>query len=397
MEKTVLFWDETLRDGQQAPGLWFTKEEVIDLVHLLDEAKIDFIDLGFPIVSDTEFKTIKSITRKGLSHAETVATARALKSDIDTAKRSGVDRVAIFAPTSDILIKNKFNKNRKYILKIIEDSIKYAIKKGMKVAFIAEDSTRTDEKFLINVYERAYYSGADIIIFADTVGTAHPDLIKEVITTITNKFKKNDVIIGIHAHNDLGLATANTLAAVQSGSELVTGTFNGIGERAGNAPIEEVAVALKILFNYDFNLDLKYLYKICKKVERYSFPLSLHKPIVGMNMFRHESGIHVSAIINNIYTYQLFKPDIIGYDEIEIVIGKHSGRKALSYVLNNIGISLSDSKLEKLLLHIKNSYSKQKKDKLYKFNKEYYIKIKDIYKGFSAEDLIKIVGEIIEE
>ncbi|MEM0285759.1 MAG: homocitrate synthase [Candidatus Methanomethyliaceae archaeon] len=346
--KKVLILDTTLREGEQTPGVSFTIEEKIQIARKLDEIGINMIEAGHPAVSKDIYDAVKKISLEKLS-AEILAHSRALKSDIDAAIECDVDRVAIFLGVTKEKLKSLKMDEEKAIETAVS-SIEYAKAHGLKVRFTAEDATRADYNFLIRICKAAIESGADRISIPDTVGFMTPMKIKELFFKLSSELKNAE--LDAHCHNDLGMAVANAIAALEGGATAVHTTVNGLGERAGITALEPFAVALKVIYDID-TVKLDKLPELSAMVEKFSgIPISPLQPIVGDNVFSHKGGIHAAAVIFDPRTYEAFPPELVGRQR-EIVISKYTGRAALEDRLRKLGISLSEEELMKLLQAIK--------------------------------------------
>ncbi len=340
--------DVTLRDGEQTPGVSFTCEEKLDIAHCLDTIGVEIIEAGFPSVSENEMRCIKEITKSKLD-ARICCLSRAIKSDVDAAIKCDVDLVSIFFATSDLHIKVKYNKSREEMLAQALEMVDYAIDHGVQVRFSAEDGSRTDISFLKEMFRQGCEHGATYSSIADTVGCLTPlqtaDLIKNLKEGLNNK-------LCVHFHNDMGFATANTFTAAECGAFQLHTTVNGIGERAGNASLEELLVALRMKWGID-RYDLTHLTNISKMVSNYSgVPVSKTKPVVGENVFSHESGIHIAALLVDSSTYEYVPPAMVGGEQ-KFVLGKHTGRKGLEHIVNTLGYQLTDAQIDKVLHDVK--------------------------------------------
>jgi methanogen homocitrate synthase len=343
--------DVTLREGEQTPGVAFSEEEKIKIAGLLDGVGVEVIEAGFPSVSQDERRAIKKIVSLGLS-AEISCLSRHLRKDIDLAIDCGVDVIGLVASTSELHARYKYRKPKKEIMDSAIEVLDYAKSHGLKVRFAAEDSSRADKKFLLRYFKEGEKHGADLVSVADTVGLFYPSKFFNLIKELKKNLK---VGICVHCHDDLGLALANTLAALDAGAEQLQATVNGLGERAGNTPLEELLVALKIHHGIE-KYELKILKKLSRTVEKYSgVRVAKNKPVVGKNVFLHESGIHVAAIIKNPSTYEPFPPEMVGARR-GFVLGKHSGRKALEHLVGN----LRKEEMDFLLKKIKSISSRKK-------------------------------------
>ncbi|WP_456472882.1 homocitrate synthase family protein [Methanocaldococcus sp.] len=349
--KDIYIYDTTLRDGEQTPGVCFTKEQKLNIARKLDELGINQIEAGFPIVSEREAEIVKAIANEGLN-ADILALCRTLKKDIDKAIDCDVDGIITFIATSPLHLKYKFNgKSLDDILKLGVEAVEYAKDHGLFVAFSAEDATRTPIEDLIKVHRAAEESGADRVHIADTAGCATPQSMEFICKKLKENLKKAH--IGVHCHNDFGFAVINSIYGLIGGAKAVSTTVNGIGERAGNAALEELVMALTVLYDVDLGLNLEVLPELCKMVEEYSgIKLPKNKPIVGELVFSHESGIHVDAVIENPLTYEPFLPEKIGIKR-NIVLGKHSGCRAVAYKLKLMGIEYDKDMLCEIVKKVK--------------------------------------------
>lgn len=348
--------DVTLRDGEQTPGVAFSAQEKIEIAQKLDCIGIDVIEAGFPVVSEAEEATVREIAHLGLD-ARICCLARSVAKDVDTALKCDVDFVSIFIATSDLHLKYKYHKTFEEATSCALDVLDYAKDHGLKVRFAAEDATRTDINVLKSIFKSAQEHHADYVSIADTVGILNPStafyLVSEIRKKITTK-------LCIHCHNDLGLAVANTLSGAEAGAFQLHTTINGIGERCGNASLEELLVSLRVHYGIE-KYDVSGLMDLSRLVEKYAeIPIPKTKAIVGANAFAHESGIHVAAVLEEPMTYELFAPEMVGAKR-EIIIGKHTGSKALKGVVQKMGYDLTHDQMCTLLDRVKKCSEAKKK------------------------------------
>ncbi|MGZ7212887.1 MAG: homocitrate synthase family protein [Halobacteriota archaeon] len=355
--------DVTLRDGEQAPGVVFGAEEKIEIATKLDAVGIEMIEAGFPVVSTKEKTIVKKIANLGLK-TKICCLSRAIFHDVDEALDCDVDAVGLFMATSDAHLKYKYHRSFDEMLECALSTLEYAKEHGLIVRFAAEDATRTDIAVLKRFFKQGEEHGADYLSIADTVGALRPSTCFHLVTEIKQAV---NVPLCIHCHNDLGMAVANTVTAAEAGVFQLHTTVNGIGERVGNTPLEELLVSLYLQFGID-TYDLSRLMDLSKTVERNSrLRLPKNKPVVGLNAFSHESGIHVAAVLEKPETYELFAPELVG-NKRHIVIGKHTGRKALQYVIAQLGYRPTRDELCQILdgvkrvCEIKKSVSEQELD-----------------------------------
>ena len=347
----ITIYDTTLRDGEQTPGVCFGKEEKIEIARKLDQLGLPQIEAGFPIVSEKEKDIIKTITSEGLN-AEILGLTRTKKADIDAALDCDVDGIITFMGSSDIHLKHKMHKSREEVFDISMNAVEYAKDHGLFVAFSAEDATRTDVEFLKKAYNTADEYGADRVHIADTVGAITPDGMKYLMTELRKDVK---IDIALHCHNDFGLAVINSITGLLYGANGLSTTVNGIGERAGNASLEETIMALKILYGKDLGFDTTHLAELSQLVSKAStLPIPYNKPVVGKNIFRHESGIHVDAVIEEPLTYEPYLPEIVGQKR-RLVLGKHSGCRAVKAKLDEFNLDYTDEELIEIVKKVKQS------------------------------------------
>ncbi|MGZ7044045.1 MAG: homocitrate synthase family protein [Methanobacterium sp.] len=354
--KNITIYDTTMRDGEQTPGVCLRTPEKLQIAKKLDELGIHQIEAGFPIVSGEEKRSIKAIVNEDLN-ADILVLSRTKKEDIDIALDCDVDGIITFMATSDLHLKYKLKMTKEQALNICMKSIEHAKDHGIFVAFSAEDATRTDLDFLRNMYKKAEEYGVDRVHIADTVGAISPQGVDYLIKEL-----RKDINTGIamHCHNDFGMAIANSIAGLAAGATAVSTTVNGIGERAGNASLEELVMALTLIYGIDLGFNIEHFVELSKLVSKLTnLRVPDNKPIVGKNVFRHESGIHVDAVIEEPLTYEPFLPEMIGHTR-RIVLGKHSGCRAVRAKLEGCGIEVTQEELCKIVERIKRSREKGK-------------------------------------
>jgi 2-isopropylmalate synthase len=347
--KDIKIFDTTLRDGEQAPGIALSPEDKIRIALALDDLGVDYIEAGFAASGQTEKETITKLSGMKLD-ARICSLARTVKSDIDAVIDAGVDLVHTFIATSDLHMKYKLKMTPEEVRAKAIETVEYAKAHGLEVQFSCEDSTRSNLDFMKAILLDVQNAGASSVNIPDTVGVIIPRAMERLIGEL---HKTLSIPISVHCHNDMGLAVANTIAAVDAGATICHVCMNGIGERAGNASLEEVA--LNLFANYRVQtVDLSKIGSASKVVERVTgFALAGNKPIVGRNAFAHESGIHVHGIMNNTSTYEPFLPELIGVDR-HIVIGKHSGVHSVRGRLDSLGIRFPNDHMNELMETIKN-------------------------------------------
>jgi 2-isopropylmalate synthase len=367
-EKLIIF-DTTLRDGEQAPGASLSSPQKVNIAMQLERLGVDIIEAGFPVASPDDFEGVVQVARH-VKDPIVCGLARCIKKDIDAAadalKKARRGRIHVFLATSKLHLQYKFKKKEDDIARIARECVTYARKKCGDIEFSPEDATRTDRDFLYRIIEDAVKSGATTINIPDTVGYSYPDemynLIKGIRENVPNIGK---AVIAVHCHNDLGMATANSIHAIAAGARQVHCTVNGIGERAGNASLEEIIMTIKtrkdVFSNLAHGINTRQIVKTSKLVSALTgFVLPPNKAIVGENAFRHESGIHQDAIIKERTTYEIMDPRDIGLKGTNLVLGKHSGRHALLNRLKELGFVLEDDQVEEVFERFKIVADKKK-------------------------------------
>ena len=355
MKNQVQIFDTTLRDGEQVPGCKLDTKSKLILAEKIDHLGADIIEAGFPISSPGDFKSVVEISRI-VKNASVCALSRANEKDIDVAAESLRDakkpRIHTGIGTSEIHIKHKFNSNKESIVELAKKSVAHAKKYVDDVEFYAEDAGRTDNEFLAKVCEEVIKSGATVLNIPDTTGYCLPNEYGEKIKFLIDNVNGIDkVTISCHCHNDLGLATANSIYGVLNGARQIECTINGIGERAGNTSLEEVVMILRQHSNLglDTNINSKLLYETSLKVsELMGMPVQPNKAIVGSNAFAHSSGIHQDGVIKKRETYEIIDPLDVGVDKSSIILTARSGRAALAFRMKEFGVNLSKKQLDEV-------------------------------------------------
>jgi 2-isopropylmalate synthase len=380
--KKIQIFDTTLRDGEQSPGAAIDPERKIVIARQLGKLGIDVIEPGFAVSSPGEFAAIQQISRE-LQHVEIAGFARAVKLDIDAAIKATQDaarrRLHLFISSSDIHLNHQLRKSRDEVVQIARDMVAYGKQFVDEIEFSAMDSTRSGRDFVIQLVEAVIAEGATIINLPDTLGYAMPNEMGELFRYVRGHARGGDSVrYSAHCHNDLGLAVANSLAAIQAGATQIEVTVNGIGERAGNCSLEELVMAIetrKDAIAAETNIQIGEIYETSRLVSRaMHFPIAYNKPIVGRNAFQHESGIHQDGLLKNRSTYEIMDPEAMGISRNMIILGKHSGRHAIKHRLAEYGIPVADDQME----HVYNKFKETA----------------DAKKIVTDNELIRIAGEL---
>ena len=382
-KEIVKIFDTTLRDGEQVPGCKLETEKKVEIAIRLDELGVDIIEAGFPISSPGDYKSVREISQV-IKNSSVCGLSRAVKKDIEVAanalKKAKKPRIHTGIGTSDSHIKYKFKSNRETIANRAVDAVKYARNFVEDIEFYAEDAGRTDNDFLASICEKVIDAGATVLNIPDTTGYCLPNQYAKKIEYLVNNVPNIDkAIISCHCHNDLGLATANSIQGIISGARQIECTINGIGERAGNTSLEEVVMVMRqhSELGFDTKINSKLLYNTSKMVsEIMGMPVQPNKAIVGSNAFSHSSGIHQDGVIKNRETYEIIDPNDVGVNESSIVLTARSGRAAIAYKAKKIGFNLSKIEL----------------DKVY----EFFLKFADINKEVKDTDLPTIIKQALK-
>ncbi len=364
----VLIFDTTLRDGEQAPGASMNEKEKLEIALALERLGVDVIEAGFPVSSPGDFQSVRKVA-KTIRNSIVCGLARSIKQDIDAAaeavKTARHGRIHVFLATSKIHLEHKFKKTPEQILQMAVDAVKYARDKMDDIEFSPEDATRSDKNFLYRILEAVIKAGARTVNIPDTVGYTIPALYGQLIADIKEHVPNiHQAIISVHCHDDLGMGVANSLAAIKNGARQVECTINGIGERAGNASMEEIVMALATRRDYYgccTGIQTKEICRVSRLVSKATgFVVPPNKAIVGANAFRHEAGIHQDGMLKERSTYEIMRPEDVGFVGTGLVLGKHSGRHAFLERLKHLGVELKPAQLDKAFEIFKRLADKKK-------------------------------------
>jgi isopropylmalate/homocitrate/citramalate synthase len=396
----VYIWDETLREGVETPTVFLTYVEKVKLAKLLDEAGVSIITVGFPALSEEEKNTVRRIANEGFQQASIAASARANKSDVDACLDCGVKEVVIFTPFNGLNLQYRLKMSKEQVLKNVVECIEYAKRHGAIVDFVLEDASRTPLQDILQIFEVAAKAGADKLVIADTVGFLRPLSTRYLISHVRDGLQQvlgKDVTLSIHCHNDFGLATANTLAAVEEGVAYVHTCLVGFGERAGVAPLEEVVAALELLYDIDTGVDMKKLYRLAQQAEKsFALPIQFHKPIVGENAFSYEVDEHVEAMLAHPLLFEPFPPEMIER-ETQFYIGRSGGRRLVEKRLEMAGIKATPWQIDEIVRRIRSL--QESLDKGGTQMTFYQIKklMKELRRGLTEEDFWRIVEQVTRQ
>ncbi len=385
----IVFWDETLRDGEQTPGVHFTPDEKLRLASIMSEMGISVINAGIPVVSAEEAEAVHLVAHAGLK-AKILAAARTVPADVDAVVRSGATHIAIFVAASNVHLRYKLKMTQDDVLRAATSCVRQAKEAGLHVAFVTEDTVRAPFDFVERLYRAVKEVGADRLVISDTVGIMTPLTFRWYLREFHRRVAPTDW--SVHCHNDFGLATANALTALEEGVTSPHVCVNGLGERAGNTSLEELVLCLEKLYGVRTGLDLSRLYELSRLVEEISgVPVSATKAVVGYNAFSHEAGIHTHGILAHTLTYEPVQPEVVGRQR-RMILGKHTGKSALVEKLKERGMALPDPVLVDLLQRLKASAEKRSKSELEAFLQEYRTLFEQ--PGISDADFWKLVDEM---
>jgi isopropylmalate/homocitrate/citramalate synthase len=346
----VVVYDSTLRDGEQMPGVAFVPAVKLEIARALDEVRVPEIEAGFPSVSASEAAAVRQVAHAGLD-ADILCLARLKRDDIDAAADAGVDLVLLFVPASPIQLKVKLKKTVDQVLPDVVRVTEYARDRGLRVGFSTEDSTRANLADLLRIYKAAVGAGAERVGITDTVGCSTPNGIAQLVQDV--KRGLDGFPVSVHLHNDFGLATANALAGVLAGAGFVTTTVNGIGERAGNVPLQPFVMGAELLYGVKTGVDMVGLQGLSDLVAaRSGVPVHPNAPVAGANVFSHESGIHVKAVMEDPRTYEPYPPELVGQKRT-LALGKHTGQAHVKAVLSGQGVKLGEEQVDAVTARLK--------------------------------------------
>lgn len=364
----IVFWDETLRDGEQTPGVHFSPEEKLRVAELLSDVGIPLLNAGIPVVSEEEARAVRLLAEAGLK-AKVLAAGRTVPGDVDAVIRSGATHIAIFVAASNVHLRYKLKMSQDDVFNASLAAVAQAKSAGLHVAFVTEDTVRAPFDFVERLYRGVQEAGADRLVISDTVGIMTPLTFRWFLREFRRRVQPKDW--SVHCHNDFGLAVANTLTALEEGVTSPHVCVNGLGERAGNTSLEELVVALESLYHVKTGIRTDRLFELSRLVEEVSgVPLAANKALVGYNSFSHEAGIHTHGILANTLTYEPLQPESLGRTR-QMILGKHTGKAAVVEKLKERHATASDPMLAELLRQIKERSERRGKNELHEFLRTY--------------------------
>ncbi len=396
----VFIWDETFREGLKAPTVYLTYVEQVRLAKLMDEAGVSVINMGFPAISEDEKRTVKRIVNESFTQAKLTASAEPTKNSVNACLECGIKEITIESPINGLNLQSKLKITKDQALQRIIEGIEYAKKHGATVNFTLKDGTRTPLEDIIQVFEEAAKVGACRLAIADSVGFIRPlsmrYLISHVRDGLSEVVKKN-APLAIHCHNDFGLASANTLAAMEEGVSYLHTCIAGFGERAGIAPFEEVVTAAELLYNIDTGIDMGKIYRIAQSAEKaFAMPIQFHKPIIGENIFTHEVEEEVEEMMSQPLVFEPFPPEIVGRETM-IFIGRNTGQTLIQKLLENAGIRASPRQMDELFRRIKGPQESLDKGEAQMTYYQVKKLMKELLKGYTMDEFWRLVEQVTRQ
>ena len=400
LPKRVFIWDETFREALKAPTVFLTYVEQVKLAKLMDDAGISVVNVGFPALSEGEKHNVKRIVNESFKNVTLTASAEATKESVGACLECGIKEITVETPFNGLNLKYRLKMSKQQALEKTVESIEHARKHGARINFTLMDGARTPLEDILQIFEAAANAGAGKLVVADSVGFLRPLSMRYLMSHVTNdlpKEVKEKVELSVHCHNDFGLATANTLAAVEEGVTYLHTCVAGFGERAGLAPLEEVATALELLFNIDTGVDLGRVYRLSQSAEKaFAMPIQFHKPIVGDGIFAHEVDQELEEMRAHPLLFEPFPPEIVGR-EPTLFIGRNTEQTLIQQLLEKAGIRASPRQIDELFRHIKGP--QERLDKGESQMTFYQVKklMKDLRKGYTMWDFWRLVEQITRQ
>jgi len=400
LPERVFIWDETLREGVQSPTVFLTYVEKVKLAKMMDEVGIALIDVGFPALSEEEKNSVRRIANEGFQQANLAASARIVKGDIDACLECGIREIQIFTPFNGLNLQYWLKMTKEQVLEKTVESIEYAKKHGVTVDFVLEDGSRTPLDDILRIFEAAVRAGASRLVVADTVGFLRPLSMRYLISHVREGLSQSirkDVPLSVHCHNDFGLATANTLAAVEEGVTHLHTCIAGFGERAGAAPLEEVTTALELLYNIDTGIELNKLYRLSQLAEKaFALPIQFHKPIIGENAFSHEVDEHVEGMLAHPLMYEPFPPEIVGRETM-LYVGRRTGKRLIESRLAKAEIKATPFQVDEIIRRIRGIHESQDKGEAQMTFYQIKKLMRDLRKALTEEEFWKLAEQVTRQ
>jgi isopropylmalate/homocitrate/citramalate synthase len=396
----VHIWDETFREGLKAPTVYLTYVELVRLAKLMDEAGVAVINTGFPALSEDEKRTVKRIVNESFSKVILTASAEPTKNSIDACLECGIKEITIESPFNGLNIEYKLKMTKEQVLQQIVEAVDYAKKHGTVVNFNLMDGTRTPIEDILQIFEAVVEAGTARLAIADSVGFIRPLSMRYLISHVRDGLPesvKKKAPLSIHCHNDFGLASANTLAAMEEGVSYLHTCIAGFGERAGIAPFEEVVTAAELLYNIDTGIDMGKIYRIAQSAEKaFAMPIQFHKPIIGENIFTHEVEEEVEEMLSQPLVYEPFPPEIVGRETM-IFIGRNTEQTLIQKLLENAGIRASPRQMDELFRRIKGPQESLDKGEAQMTYYQVKKLMKDLLKGYTMDEFWRLVEQVTRQ
>jgi 2-isopropylmalate synthase len=393
----VFIWDETLREGEQTPTVFLTYVEKVKLAKMMDEMGVAIVNVGFPGFSEEDKKDVRRISNESFQQAKIVASARIIRDDIDACLGCGLREISIFTSFNELNLRYRLKMTKEEVLEKTVDCVEYAKKHGLAVNFVLEDASRTLLPEILQIFEAAAKAGAGRLVIADTVGFLRPLSVHYLVSRVRKGLSKlidKEIPFSIRCHNDFGLATANTLAAIEEGIMYPQTCVAGFGERAGSAALEEVVAALEILYNVDTGINVKKLHRLSQLAEKsFALPIPFHKPIVGENAFSHSSDKHIHGMLAHPLIYEPFPPKMVGRETM-FYLGKQTGKHLVENRLALAGIKATPRQIDGIVSRIRRVQENLDKGAMQMTFYQIKKLLKEMQKGLTEEDFWKIVEQV---
>jgi 2-isopropylmalate synthase len=400
LPERIFIWDETFREGIKAPTVYLTYVEQVKLAKLMDEAGVTIINVGFPALSEEEKRNVSRIVNESFEHAKLTASAEPTKASIDACLECGIKEVTIEAPINGLNLQYRYKITKEQGLQKIVDAITYAKKHGAAVNFMLMDGTRTTIEDILQVFQQAAGAGATRLGLADSVGFIRPLSMRYLMSHVRDGLPdaiKKKIPISVHCHNDFGLATANTLAAMEEGVAYVHTCIAGFGERAGIAPFEEAVTCAELLYNIDTGIDLGKISRISQSAEKaFALPIQFHKPIIGENIFAHEVEEEVEEMMAHPLVFEPFPPEIVGR-ETSVFVGRNTGQNLIQEMLEKAGIRASPRQMDELFRRIKGPHEGLDKGEAQMTYYQVKKLMKDLQKGYTMDEFWRLVEQVTRQ